>query len=171
MTNYYLEMNENSQFKVILLVKKVSWVVLLPFFIFGALIVILPTIFLISNFQQNQIGHKIHFIHFVIIAFSIRMAFYFTKVILWNLHGKEVINFDNGILTHYFDFKYFRRNSEDNLKQTGKFIDIVIANDHSNQQQIFFKFACYEFYTLIEIERSDFNKIRSELVKNHIQIT
>jgi hypothetical protein len=24
---------------------------------------------------------------------------------------------------------------------------------------------------LIEIERSDFNKIRSELVKNHIQIT
>lgn len=169
MANYKLTVENNNNFEVILFVNKVKWFLLTPFYLFGLMVLFLPIFFVVSNMIDSEIGYKIHFGHFVLIALSMRMTYYFLKVILWNLYGKEVIKVENGILIHFYDFKYFKRYSENNSKQIGGFLDLINSDENPNQKQILiFRFIFLELRSLIKKDNIEIHELKIEMFEKSI---
>jgi hypothetical protein len=162
MEKHQFTFENDTNFELILFVKPINRLILTPFFLFGLLVVLLPIGFFFSSLNAAEIGRKVHFSHFILVAFSLMMAYYFMKVILWNLYGKEVFKLEHGVLTHYSDFKLFKLYGKDHLKEIGSLIEIHPTDDDLGQTQfIQFKFTSCEISSMKKYDQQIIDQLRS----------
>ena len=162
MEKHQFNFENDKNFELILFVKPINRLLLTPFFLFGLLVVLLPIGFLFSALTSAEIGRKIHFSYFILVAFSLMMSYYFMKVVLWNLYGKEVFKLEQGVLTHYSDFKFFKLYGKNHSKEIGSLIEILPNDDDLEQTQfIQFRFTSSEISSMKKYDQQIIDQLRS----------
>ena len=162
MEKHQFNFENDKNFELILFVKPINRLLLTPFFLFGLLVVLLPIGFLFSALTSDEIGRKIHLSNFILVAFSLMMSYYFMKVVLWNLYGKEVFKLEQGVLTHYSDFKFFKLYGKNHSKEIGSLIEILPNDDDLEQTQfIQFRFTSSEISSMKKYDQQIIDQLRS----------
>ncbi len=97
--------NETSVVQFIISVKKPPLGILIFFMFFAAVGFLLPlvVIFIFKNHEENPSPAII-----LITALFWIGSYYLLRLILWNLYGREIIQFSDNGIDYFFDFRYFK---------------------------------------------------------------
>jgi hypothetical protein len=87
--------------------KQIPKIVFIFFISIAFLIPIIATVISISSADGMKFGIVLTFILFW------GSGVYMTRVLLWNVYGREVFLIGKGRLNYYVDYKYFKDNSKD----------------------------------------------------------
>lgn len=137
--------------------KQVPKIIFIFFISIAFLIPILATIIAISSEDGIKFGIIITFILFW------GSGIYLTRLLLWNVYGREVFQIEKGRLNYHVDYKYFKDNSKDiNLSEATFFI-----KPNKMYGEIFYTikvtYKAGEINSSINLEEKDSIRLKNEL--------
>lgn len=121
--------NETSIIQFILRVKKAPLAILIFFMTFAAVGFLLPlvVIFIFKNQDENPSPAII-----LITALFWIGSYYLLRLILWNLYGREIIQFSENGIDYFCDFRYFKSKTISFQKNNELIIDL--SSNQENEE-------------------------------------
>ena len=127
------------------------------FSVFASLISLFPVlaIILFLSFDEAKVLGLV-----VATFFSLYVAFYLWRLVLWNVCGKETITISKNRLLVVNDYRFFKEKSQD-----WKFDNLLISSSKSNNQEnkgnICIKSSLNKYISSISIDESEIANIKT----------